>query len=357
MTDSENAPNAPRNPRWPSALRRSRYSIVVSVITPHIGLMNDGKMPFLGDFLAPVVRAVQKAAGAAYRAMVRPAKKLSIKDAAWLGMDAAYDEASANPGREPPHLPVKPRQIVYRARPQILELTGVEKFGDSYFTQTLLPDYVDEHPKKCADWDIVWDARGHLTEPHTGRIVPLGTLEVRSYLGRRPALGPAAELHTSVLYPTYGPANRYKNCLYIEKEGFDALLQAAQIAERFDMMIMSEGGVRGKRRAGAVVRACVRVARFRCLRLQHLRDARDGRSPLHLQEQGADRRSRIAAADAEAMDLQSEPVEVEGDRSARQKTLRRHGATEREINFLLGLGGHGSRRIELARIMQQGWRV
>jgi hypothetical protein len=242
MTDSENAPNAPRNPRWPSALRRSRYSIVVSVITPHIGLMNDGKMPFLGDFLAPVVRAVQKAAGAAYRAMVRPAKKLSIKDAAWLGMDAAYDEASANPGREPPHLPVKPRQIVYRARPQILELTGVEKFGDSYFTQTLLPDYVDEHPKKCADWDIVWDARGHLTEPHTGRIVPLGTLEVRSYLGRRPALGPAAELHTSVLYPTYGPANRYKNCLYIEKEGFDALLQAAQIAERFDMMIMSNKG-------------------------------------------------------------------------------------------------------------------
>ena len=86
---------------------------------------------------------------------------------------------------EPPHLPVKPRQIMYRARPQILELTGVEKFGDSYFTQTLLPDYVDEHPETCAEWDIVWDARGHLTEPHTGRIVPLGTMEVRSYLGRR----------------------------------------------------------------------------------------------------------------------------------------------------------------------------
>ena len=32
------------------------------------------------------------------------------------------------------------------------------------------------------DWDVVYDARGHLIEPHTGASVPVGTLQVRDYL-------------------------------------------------------------------------------------------------------------------------------------------------------------------------------
>jgi hypothetical protein len=333
--------------------KRARYGLTISMITPYVRLMNDGKTPFLGDFRDEVVRVVQKAAGAAYRAMIRPPKKMSIIDAAWQVMVSAYEAASANPDREPPHLPVKPRQIMYGARPRILELTGVESFGDSYFTQILLPDFIEENPNLCASWDIVWDARGHLTEPHTGRIVPLGTAEGRAYRRQKLLLGPAAELNTSVLYPTHGPANRYKNCLYIEKEGFDALLEAAQIAARHDMMIMSNKGmsVTATRELlddlapmfdNVFVLHDFDISGFTICGTLGTDDRRyTFRNKVPIVDLG------LHLADAEAMGLQSEPVEVEGDPSARANTLRRHGANQREINFLLGRSGQPSRRIEL----------
>jgi hypothetical protein len=48
-----------------------------------------------------------------------------------------------------------------------------------YFCQTLLVDYMQE---RDVEWDVVWDDRGHFTEPHTGRTIGLGTLNVRNYL-------------------------------------------------------------------------------------------------------------------------------------------------------------------------------
>jgi hypothetical protein len=56
-------------------------------------------------------------------------------------------------------------------------------FSDQYFTQVLLPDYLREKPDATGDWDVVFDARGHFAEPHTAALLPLGTLEVRQYLG------------------------------------------------------------------------------------------------------------------------------------------------------------------------------
>ena len=144
--------------------KRAIYDIVVSVITPHLRLMNDGKTPFLGDFKEAVREAVKKAANAAYRNMVRPPRKMSFKDAAWQVMEDAYNKASNNG-----ELPANARQIMYAARGAILALTGKEKLDDHYFTQTLLPDYIREHPDKCRNWDVVFDARGHFVEPHTNR--------------------------------------------------------------------------------------------------------------------------------------------------------------------------------------------
>ena len=55
-----------------------------------------------------------------------------------------------------------------------------------YFTQTLVPDYMTEHPEETADWDVVFDDRGHFREPHRQndreRIIGLGTLAVRQYI-------------------------------------------------------------------------------------------------------------------------------------------------------------------------------
>ena len=48
-----------------------------------------------------------------------------------------------------------------------------------YFSQTLLPDYIEEHG---VDWDVVYDARGHFEEPHTNRRIGCGTIEVDNYL-------------------------------------------------------------------------------------------------------------------------------------------------------------------------------
>jgi hypothetical protein len=169
-------------------------------------------------------------------------ERISIKDAAWEVMEAAYREASGG-GR----LPVKPRQIMYRARPTILAATGKDHLNDQYFTQTLLVDYIAGHPDQCAGWDIVWDARGNFIEPHTGVSIPLGTLEVRRYLSTsvRSDIQPHAgvDLAGGAMFPTRGPRNRFDTIQFIEKEGFGPLLQSARIAERYDVGAMSTKGM------------------------------------------------------------------------------------------------------------------
>ena len=136
---------------------------------------------------------------------------------------------------------------MYAARPEIIRLTGKDTpWKDSkYFTQTLLPNYMQAHPDQTADWDVVFDARGHFREPHTGVEFGLGTLEVRRYLSMwasRLALGqPSFTVPTGIA--TMGPTFRYRYALFVEKEGFDPLLERAQIAARYDVVLMSTKGM------------------------------------------------------------------------------------------------------------------
>jgi hypothetical protein len=117
--------------------------------------------------------------------------------------------------------------------------------NDKYFTQTLLPDYIQEHPRETADWDVVYDARGHLTEPHTGTVIGIGTLEIRQYLSD--AEGPVnldfGEPDINLMINTKGPKCRYGALLYIEKEGFIPLLEAAKIPQRYDLAVASSKGL------------------------------------------------------------------------------------------------------------------
>jgi hypothetical protein len=66
----------------------------------------------------------------------------------------------------------------------VQELTGKTLDGgfDQYSCQTPRPRYMAENPEHTARWDVVFDARGHLVEPHTGTTVPLGAIAVRNYL-------------------------------------------------------------------------------------------------------------------------------------------------------------------------------
>jgi DNA topoisomerase VI subunit A len=43
--------------------------------------------------------------------------------------------------------------------------------------------------------------------------------------------------------PTRRPQHRYQYALFVEKEGFNPLLAQAQIAERYDVAIMSTKGM------------------------------------------------------------------------------------------------------------------
>src|SRR5215510_4824259 len=109
----------------------------------------------------------------------RKHRPMSVKAAAWQVMEAAYLKAS-NQGS----LPANARQIMYAARPEIIRLTGNAQpwKHSSRFTQHLLPDFIAEHPELTAEWDVVYDARGHFREPHTEYAFGIGTMEVRRYL-------------------------------------------------------------------------------------------------------------------------------------------------------------------------------
>ena len=162
---------------------------------------------------------------------------ISIKEAAAQIMEWAYLKASGN-GR----LPANARQIMYAARDHIQKATG-QPLKDNYFTQTVLPDFMSENPALTAGWDVVYDARGHFKEPHHGQSFGVGTLEVRNYLAdlHDPKVVDAELSQAGV--KTCGPSGSFGAVLFIEKEGFDQLFKAAQIAEKFDLAIMSTKGM------------------------------------------------------------------------------------------------------------------
>jgi hypothetical protein len=65
--------------------------------------------------------------------------RMTQKDAAWQVMEYAYMEASTYGT-----LPALARQIYYQARPKIMAMTNDKELVFGYFSQTLLPNYIEE---------------------------------------------------------------------------------------------------------------------------------------------------------------------------------------------------------------------
>jgi len=169
----------------------------------------------------------------AYRYVSVNYGEMFVKDAANKVMKAAYDEVTANGTL----LPAQARQIMYKARPRIKALTS-RRWGDSYFTQVLLPDYIREHGLEDK-WDVVYKERGSFVEPHTRRTVGLGTVQVRNYLG---SIGEPEFIDPEVTAPeleTHGPECRFGAVLGIEKEGFNTMFQQSRLLERHDIGLAS----------------------------------------------------------------------------------------------------------------------
>lgn len=313
---------------------KGAYAVTVAIVTPAVSLINDGKTPDLSPFREALAAVV----GLALRRSHRPVRRgMSIKDAAYTVMAEAYLAASANGT-----LPANARQIMYAARPRILEMTGQAKLNDAYFTQTLLPAYIEEHPDIAGNWDVVYDARGHLVEPHTDHSLPLGTLHVREYLQRKRRSDTSIVGTATGLHPTKGPGDRYGAVLFIEKEGFEPLLRAAQIAERFDVAVMSTKGM-------SVIAARTLVDRLSAdgvkILVAHDLDITGIRifgtlgsdsSRYQFSHQPDVRRLGLTLSQALDMGLPSEPQDVRGDHDRLIEGLAAYGATEEEQDFIIG---------------------
>ena len=143
-----------------------------------------------------------------------------------------------------------------------MALTDDKELQYGYFCQTLLPDYIEEHG---VDWNVVYDARGHFEEPHTNRRIGCGTIEVRNYLNaaKEPDILPAgfADASVDVIGPSSGNISAI---LFCEKEGFGPLFKAVNLANRYDLMIISSKGVVGHRGAAADRHHLRRCTTCRC---------------------------------------------------------------------------------------------
>jgi DNA topoisomerase VI subunit A len=283
-------------------------------------------------------RREEREANAAARrwdALTRP-RLVTSKNAAYAVMEHSYLEASANGT-----LPTRPRQIFYRARPWILQATGVENLDGQYFAQRLLVDFMAENRETTAAWDIAWDDRGHFTEPHTGKVIGLGTLAVRKYLTWVDGAtdnGLSIPISFPTAFPTAGPRNRFQAVLFIEKEGFMPLFEHVRLAQRFDLALMSTKGLSVTAARTLIERLCSQH-RIPLLVLHDFdksgfsiagtlrRDTRRYRftSPVEVIDLG------LRVKDVQKHDLLAEPI-VYG-KSDPEPNLRKNGATNAEIAF------------------------
>jgi DNA topoisomerase VI subunit B len=267
--------------------------------------------------------------------------KTKIRHAAEAVIEQAYLEASSN-GTLPAHA----RQIMYAARRLMLARDPEQKMWarDSYFTQDILPAYVDKYGKE--EWDVVFDGRGHFHEPHTGRAVALGTLEVRRYLksiGVPHVQGPVL---ASANVVTGGPEGRFGGVMFVEKEGFWPLFEAVRLADRLDLAIMSTKGMSVTASRKLVDHLCGKLR----IPLFVLRDFdKSGFSILGTLTESSKRyrfSHKVIAtdlglrlADVQSLRLDGERVQKVAKEVSREKVidrLRRHGATNDELRYLLG---------------------
>jgi DNA topoisomerase VI subunit B len=276
---------------------------------------------------------------------------LSKKDAAYEVIEDAYMEASNGNT-----LPATARQVYYPSRRMMLPLIkDGEDVDDNDFTQRLLPDFMADNPELTADWDVTFDDRGSATEPHTGRQIDLGTVAVRDHLKdalNDPEASPVRLAEAVV--ETFGPKGRYTAALFVEKEGFDPLITATRIRERFDVLTMSTKGYSNTASRRLVDVICGQLGLPLFVMHDFDRDGfgisqtlvEDGRRYTFENEIGNVIDLGLRLADVHRLNLDSEVFSLGkvSAQAARDQLLRR-GATEAEIAFLID--GQGVRDLRL----------
>jgi hypothetical protein len=183
------------------------------------------------------VKAEERSSSArVYRQSMWTVSRTSLKEICEEHMEEAWNKASDN-GRLPTHW----RQIFYVMRPICDAHPDSDRpLRDATF-KNILEQYLEDYGP---GWDVLRGARGVFKEPHAAlndNGLPMSTMNVRTYLqAERPSskLAPIA-----ARFPTRGARNRIAAILICEKEGFDELLCAERVPERFDLALMSTKGI------------------------------------------------------------------------------------------------------------------
>jgi hypothetical protein len=277
------------------------------------------------------------------RDALEQSRKVTIKDSVYRHLPAAYAAAAGDLG-------AVCRQIFYKLRPLVLADTGKDTLDGPYVMYTLIPDFIAENPELCADWTVFYDDRGHLNEPHTGKIIGIGTRNVRDYCSDwgRPIVS-GFELSPPAV-STYRPAGRYGAILFCEKEGFTELFQTAKLPKKYDIALASTKGtsVTASRqlfeeagRLGIPI-FCLHDFDYNGFEIAATLHQDTRRYQFKHRPRVIDIGLRLA--DVERLSLESEPVVLEKSAGALQENLEDYGATEEEIVFLIRREVHGGKK-------------
>jgi hypothetical protein len=214
---------------WDLSLPLGAFDFALNITSPYVPIVSDNKSPTLGAFKETVVAAVERAVRRARNnnppelisrggdsddedesGLAKSAKKESQRKRVLdiLAAGSAVADASGNGA-----LPFNERALMYVIRVPVPGLTK------GYFAQ-LVTEYertilMDEIP------GMFRSNRGAFYEPHSDKVIPLGTLTVRDYR-RDPWI--------------------YGTVLVCEKEDNVHMLRAAGFAERWDCFLMSSSG-------------------------------------------------------------------------------------------------------------------
>jgi hypothetical protein len=159
-------------------------------------------------------RARHRATEQALKAAARP--RMTMKEAVFAVIPEAVRQQHGGTS-----LPFSAHSLFYKIRPLFLQLLPGETLTASYCEQTLIPEYEREHGQIEG---MYREPRGELHHPHDPageRTVPLGTREVQAYVP---------------------PEWTFDKILVIEKAGLWPVLEAARLADRYDMAVITSEG-------------------------------------------------------------------------------------------------------------------
>jgi hypothetical protein len=150
------------------APKEANFDIRMNITTPYMPITSDGKMPDLRPFVGAISDAVSKAVRKARRPN---AKGMTQKDVVLDNLDDVIAEVSGDEGYR-----FNERQLFYRLRPIVMEVTGAELKIDNF--KNILTDYESEH----GEIPLMYrEPRGSITHPHRDETITLGTLMVEEY--------------------------------------------------------------------------------------------------------------------------------------------------------------------------------